>query len=84
MRTFRKYSSDHPMAVACRDAINKAGGYKLLAARLNRTWQAIYHWEVVPTEHVLEVSRLSGISVHVLRPDKFGAEPERRRARLTA
>jgi hypothetical protein len=84
MREFRRYSKDDPKAVACRNAIDKAGGHKVLAQKLNRTWQAIYHWEVVPVEHVLEVSRLTGISVHDLRPDKFGAEPERRRSRLTA
>lgn len=72
------------MAVACKQAIDAAGGVKVLAQKLKRTYQAIYHWEVVPMEHVLAVSRLSGISVHALRPDKFGAEPERRPARLSA
>ena len=84
MRVFRKYSHDDPMAVECRNAIKLAGGHKALAEKLNRTWAAIYAWEVVPVEHVLEVSRLTGLSVHDLRPDKFGAEPERRQARLSA
>ena len=84
MRAFRKYSKDDPMALACREAIAAAGGHKPLAKKLERTWAAIYAWEVVPVEHVLEVSRLSGISVHRLRPDKFGAAPEGRRTRLIA
>lgn len=67
------------MVVACREAIAAAGGHKELAQKLDRTWQAIYAWEVVPMEHALQVSRLSGISVHTLRPDKFGVAPEDRR-----
>jgi Putative antitoxin of bacterial toxin-antitoxin system, YdaS/YdaT len=84
MRAFRKYSHDDPMVVACREAIRRAGGHKALAEKLNRTWAAIYAWEVVPVEHALEVSRLAELSVHELRPDKFGAEPERRPVRLSA
>lgn len=79
MREDRKYSDDDLMVVACRQAIEAAGGIKALAAKLDRSYQAIWHWEVVPMEHVLEVSRLTNISVHALRPDKFGVEPERRR-----
>jgi hypothetical protein len=78
MREFRRYSNDDPMVIACRDAIRAAGGPKRLARKLNRTWQAIYAWEVVPVEHVLTVSRLTGISVHKLRPDLMGSRPERR------
>jgi hypothetical protein len=78
MARSRRYSNDDPMVVACQAAIIAAGGAKRLARKLNRSWQAIYHWEVVPDEHVLAVSRLTGISVHVLRPDRHGSRPERR------
>jgi DNA-binding transcriptional regulator YdaS (Cro superfamily) len=78
MRELRKYSSDDPKVTACRAAILATGGAKRLARKLNLTWQAIYAWEVVPSEHALTVSRLSKISVHTLRPDIFGSRPERR------
>jgi hypothetical protein len=78
MAEHRKYSNDDPMVVACRSAIVLAGGHKRLAKKLNRSWQAVYAWEVVPSEHVLTVSRLTGISMHTLRPDIFGSRPERR------
>jgi hypothetical protein len=74
----RKYPDDHPMVIACRKARKKVGA-KIIASEIHRTWQAVYHWKIVPDEHVLTVSRLSGISKHTLRPDRYGIAPWKRK-----
>lgn len=76
MKRPRKYDDNDPMVIACRDAIERAGGHKKLAASINRTWQAVYAWEIVPVSHVLAVARMSKTSVHILRPDLYGDAPK--------
>lgn len=48
-----------------------------LARSLGITHGAISQWDQVPAERVLDVERITGISRHELRPDIFGAKPER-------
>lgn len=58
-------------------AISEAGGGAALAAKLGITRQAVYQWDRVPPQHVLDVERVTGVSRHQLRPDLFGApQPE--------
>jgi len=54
----------------------KRGRGTELATALNITPGAISQWKHVPAERVLEVSRITGISVHDLRPEVFGTAPE--------
>lgn len=58
-------------------AAEKAGGVVALARELGIKHTALYSWNRVPAERVLDVERISGISRHDLRPDIFGPEPER-------
>lgn len=37
--------------------------------------QAVSQWRVVPPERCLRLSELSGVSVHLLRPDIYGKSP---------
>lgn len=46
-----------------------------LANELQITRGAVSQWDRVPAERVLEVSRITGLSPNILRPDIFG-EPE--------
>lgn len=43
-----------------------------LAQALGITHGAVSQWSRVPTDRVLDVERITGISRHVLRPDVFG------------
>lgn len=43
-----------------------------LAQELGITHGAISQWSQVPSERVLDVERITGISRHELRPDVFG------------
>lgn len=63
-----------PRVIATEHAIQKAGGGATLASALNLTRQAIYQWRLVPSQHVLEVERISGVSRHDLRPDLYPRE----------
>lgn len=56
-------------------AAEKAGGVVALARELGIKHTALYSWNRVPAERVLDVERISGISRHALRPDIFGPEP---------
>lgn len=58
-------------------AAEKAGGVVALARELGIKHTALYSWNRIPAERVLDVERISGISRHDLRPDIFGPEPER-------
>lgn len=48
-----------------------------LAAELKITSGALSQWTQVPADRVIAVEAATGISRHVLRPDVFGAVPER-------
>lgn len=76
MRNGSRYSSDDPRVIACQTAIRAAGGQTRLAEALGIKHQAVYGWEIVPAERCLQVSSLSGVSVHELRPDVFGTAPK--------
>lgn len=56
-------------------AAEKAGGVVALARELGIKHTAMYSWNRVPAERVLEVERITGISRHELRPDIFGPAP---------
>jgi DNA-binding transcriptional regulator YdaS (Cro superfamily) len=46
-----------------------------LARDLGIQPSAVSMWDRVPTDRVLDVERITGISRHELRPDVFGAAP---------
>lgn len=50
------------------------GGYPNLARLLNCTRQAIYQWEKIPADRVIEIERISGVPRHELRPDLYPDE----------
>jgi DNA-binding transcriptional regulator YdaS (Cro superfamily) len=56
-------------------AAEKAGGVVALARELGIKHTAMYSWNRVPAERVLDIERVSGISRHDLRPDIFGPAP---------
>lgn len=62
------------MANHIETAIERAGGITALARGLGITHNAIYSWQRVPAERVLDVERLSGVSRHDLRPDIYPRE----------
>lgn len=47
-----------------------------LAQALGITHGAISQWSQVPSERVLDVERITGISRHELRPDVFGPDKQ--------
>ncbi len=49
----------------------KVVGLQALAAHCNVTYQAVRKWErgLIPAERAKQVSHVSGIPLHVLRPD---------------
>lgn len=55
-----------------RTAIKQAGGIVALGRALGISHNSIYSWRRIPSERVLEVERITGISRHELRPDVFG------------
>lgn len=57
------------------EAAEKTGGIVALARKLGIKHTALYSWNRVPAERVLDIERLSGISRHDLRPDIFGPRP---------
>jgi DNA-binding transcriptional regulator YdaS (Cro superfamily) len=57
-------------------AIETAGGGATLARDLGITRQAVYQWDRVPPQHVLDVERITGVSRYKLRPDLFGERRE--------
>lgn len=56
-------------------ATERAGGGAKLARGLGLKRQAIYQWDKVPAERVLEVERITGVPRSQLRPDLY---PEHR------
>ncbi len=53
-------------------AAEKAGGVVSLARELGIKHNALYSWNRVPAERVLDIERITGISRHEQRPDIFG------------
>lgn len=47
-----------------------------LARELGITRGAVAQWEKVPAERIGDVSRVTGIPLHTLRPDLFAAATE--------
>jgi len=65
------------------EAIRRAGGSAKLARQLRTpkrfghngktlTQQAVSQWQRVPTDHVIDVERITGIRRERLRPDIYG------------
>ncbi len=52
-------------------AIKKAEGIIALARLINCTKQNVSQWKRVPAERVLQVSRVTKLPPHVLRPDLY-------------
>lgn len=56
-------------------AIEKAKGIGALARKLGCSKQNVSQWKRVPSERVREVSAITHVPLHVLRPDLY---PKRR------
>jgi DNA-binding transcriptional regulator YdaS (Cro superfamily) len=54
-------------------AVEAAGGVTKLAEALSITRSAVSQWDEIPMERVFEVSRVTGVPVHELRPDLIPA-----------
>lgn len=57
-------------------AISRAGNATKLAKKLGLSSMAISHWKkryngVIPSEHVLPIFNLTGVTPHELRPDLY-------------
>lgn len=60
-----------------RQFFNESRGRRsALAKALGISPSAISMWVSVPSERVLDIERLTGVSRHELRPDIFGPLPE--------
>ena len=62
---------------ALKSAFKAVGKQKDLAAILGITDSALSQWHQAPPAHVLAIEKASGVSRHLLRPDIFGAKPDR-------
>ena len=60
-----------PTKDAVRLAAEACGGFPQLAEKLGIQRQALYQWDKIPADRVVEVERVSGISRTILRPDLF-------------
>jgi len=80
MRNGLRYPIDDPRVLACKKAIARMGGLTEVGRVFGITPQAIYKWEIVPLDRVHEVALVSGLSIHELRPDIYGAKPASKRA----
>ena len=58
--------------LAAKRAIELMGGARKVAERFSVSAQAVYKWQQVPGNKVLEIERETGVSRHELRPDIFG------------
>jgi DNA-binding transcriptional regulator YdaS (Cro superfamily) len=82
MTTAETTKAEKKMQEALQEAKDKLGGNTALARAINDdpktkrliTPQAISQWVIVPTERVVDVERVTGVSRHRLRPDIFGAD----------
>lgn len=71
MRAGLRYKSNDRRVIACKRAVQAAGGMSVLAAKLKIKPQAIYGWEIVPPGRCRKVAEFSGVPEHILRPDIF-------------
>lgn len=55
-------------------AADKLGSMAELARGLGVSRQALYQWERIPAERVIDVERLTGVRRQELRPDLYPAE----------
>lgn len=55
-------------------AVNKAGGISEVARQFKTSRQAVQQWikKRIPSERVLKLEQLSGITRYQLRPDIYG------------
>lgn len=59
------------MEVGIKKASEAAGSVIRLAELLGVTRNAIYQWERIPAERVVEVEKLTGVPREQLRPDLY-------------
>jgi DNA-binding transcriptional regulator YdaS (Cro superfamily) len=52
--------------------IEKAGGARAVAERLEISTQAVYKWKRVPAEHARTVAKMAKIKARDVREDVFG------------
>ena len=52
-------------------AAGEVGGVVALARRLKIKHTALYSWNRVPADKVLEIESITGVSRHEIRPDVF-------------
>jgi len=67
-----KFSANDARVIALQRAVKVAGGQAALARKVGISPQGLWWWEICPAERCLQVSQLTGVSVHELRPDVFG------------
>jgi hypothetical protein len=60
------------MNISIKDIAGPVGGVVALSLKLGLSRGAVSQWTKVPVVHITEVSRLSGFSRELLRPDIFG------------
>lgn len=74
MRKDQLHRYDDPRRVALVKAVKLMGGWTVVARYFGIKPQAVYNWQVVPIDRCLDIARMSGVSVHELRPDIYGYE----------
>ena len=57
------------MVKIVKEAASRAGGIVALARELGIRHTALYSWKQIPANRVADVSRVTGIPPHELRPD---------------
>jgi len=67
-----KFTPNDARVLALQKAVKVAGGQAALARKVGISPQGLWWWEICPAERCLQVSQLTGVSVHELRPDVFG------------
>jgi hypothetical protein len=83
MKKTRRYPDQDIRVVVCQLAIDMAGGPTKLARAIGIKPQAVSNWELCPGDRCMDVQRLTGISIHRLRPDLYGVLPGGRRGGRT-
>jgi DNA-binding transcriptional regulator YdaS (Cro superfamily) len=59
------------MEAGIRAAIKAAGGKRAFARLLGITPQAIWQWDKVPAERILEIEQVTGVARERVRPDLY-------------